>query len=270
MQCFLCKKNDFELVYKLKRRQIVKCQNDGLFLAIDNKVSQQLYDQNYYDNSPYSTFFNLNERYFLSKLKKIQKLTAEFKPTILDVGCGWGNFLEALQKQKMSYLGIDSSDEAIRVCRSKNLNCRKTTLQELVNENHEKFSAITLFQVIEHVADPIELLKATKKLLKKNGAILMTTPNNDSPLRKIFGRKWSVYQEPSHFVFYNQQTLKETLIRAGFKNVGVSVDSVRFLSFGYVLSKLGIGHLLKIGNWSLEIPLPTDPFGDLQAIAYNR
>lgn len=265
MICFLCKKNNFNVVYELKSRQILECQNDGLFFSKEKDPRTEFYGKNYYQNSPYSTFFNLNERYFLKKLEKIKEITGENKPTILDVGCGWGNFLGALQHEKINYLGIDTSDEAIRICRSKNLNVKKTILQDLVKENPGKFSAITMFQVIEHLEDPLPLLVTAKKLLKKNGIILLTTPNNNSPLRKLFAANWSVYDEPSHFVFYNKQTLKETLIRAGFKNARIRTDTIRFLSLGYILNKL-----VNSTTRKLEIiPVPTDPFGDLQAIAYN-
>jgi SAM-dependent methyltransferase len=272
MVCFLCKKNNFEIVYKLPSKKVIRCLNDGLFLVEETKRPvKKLYGKEYYENSPYSNFLNLNENYFLKKLYKIKELTKNTDPIILDVGCGWGDFLKLLKKQGINYLGIDQSDEAVVICRSNKLNAVNLTLQDLIRQK-KQYSAITFFQVIEHLKNPLLILTAAKKLLKKNGIILLTTPNNDSPLRKIFGAKWSVYNENSHFVFYDKQTLRKILEVAGFKNIEIRIDSPRFLSIGYVFNRLNemdqksySPKVLK--SFFYDFPVPTDFFGDLEAVA---
>ena len=117
------------------------------------------------------------------------------------------------------------------------------------------------------------MLLSAKKLLKKNGILLLTTPNNDSPLRKLFGSRWSVYNDPSHFVFYNEKTLGQILTLAGFNRIEVKPDSWRFLSSKYVFSRLinmhSISSLTTIYKLltTFSVPIHTDPFGDLEATA---
>jgi len=265
MNCFICKKNNFETVYELPTKRIIRCLNDSLFFTEETKrPAKKLYGKQYYENSPYSNFLNLNEKYFLRKLNKIKEQTKETDPTILDVGCGWGDFLKLLKKQRINYLGIDQSDDAIHICRSNKLKAAKLTLQDLIKQK-KFFSAITFFQVIEHLKNPVLFLNNVKKLLKKNGIILLATPNNDSPLRKIFGSKWSVYNEDSHFVFYNKQTLTKTLALVGFKNIKVRIDSLRFFSLKYIINKIV---KLRITDYGLfRLPIPTDFLGDLEAVA---
>ncbi len=269
MVCFLCKKSYFEIIYSLKNKDIIRCKNDYLFFS-KNYKNERLYGKNYYENLP---DLALNNNYYLKKFEKIKKLTGENKPKILDVGCGWGNFLRVLNKQKIPYLGIDINSEAIKICKTKGFNCSKATIEELANRNRLSFSAITMFQVIEHLKNPVPILLSAKKLLKKNGVILITTPNNNSPLRKIFQSKWSVYNESSHFVFYNKDNLTKTLRSSDFKKVVVRIDFWRYFSLSYILYRFGnifqikIPHLI-ISN-SKKIILPTDPWGDLEAIATN-
>jgi len=306
MYCFFCKKNNFQLIYKLKTKIILRCKSDGLFLAQETKNDEQKYGQKYFSHNPHLS----NRSYFLKKIRKIQELTSMQKPKILDIGCGWGNFEQVLEKEKISYLGIDTSKEAMGICKKKGLNCIKITLDKLIQTvedgrwkmdfedrklkvdkfhplpsnfkhppstlNHlpsKLFDAITLFQVIEHFKNPLALLKSAKKLLKKNGLILITTPNNDSPLRKFFGSRWSVYNEPSHSIFYNKKTLRETLNSAGFKNIQVSNDSLRFLSLTYIVKRLNEmffhSESLTLNSKFLSIPIPTDPLGDLEAIGFK-
>lgn len=281
MKCFLCKKNNFEQIYELKTKKIHRCKNDGLYLSLE-RLKTVPYGDQYFSNVP-----NLsNQSYFFSKLRKIQKLTAKSKPAILDIGCGWGDFEDVLEKphsapsdgarrgrEKIPYLGIDVNKEAIEICKKKGLNCKQLTLQQLVINYHQLFDAITLFQVIEHLKNPLSILFAAKKLLKPGGIILITTPNNDSPLRKVLSSRWSVYSEPSHYVFYNKITLLKTLKQAGFNNVSVKTDQMRYLSSNYILQRLFQMYFhwkLEIRNWKFVFPVPTDPFGDLQAIAFSE
>jgi len=226
-----------------------------------------------------------------------------------------------LEKEKVPYLGIDTSKEAVEICRKKELNCKQSTIEQLIksitnkhndsgvvvpqsgtppqndarlaeatakrvilatptssrrrpeskgnsrqNLNKLKFDAVTMFQVIEHLKNPLPLFQSAKKLLKKNGVILLTTPNNDSPLRKIFASSWSVYNEPSHFIFFNKTTLRKTLQMAGWEDINVINDNPRYLSLSYILNRLNLKSS-NISHLTSNIAIPTDPFGDLEATA---
>lgn len=275
MRCFLCNQNKFDEAYRLKTKRILRCRNDGLFVAHAAASSfSNIYKEDYYNNPPHPS--DSNRKYFLKKLSTIQQLAINNYPRILDIGCGWGDFEEILEKEKIPYLGIDVNKEAIKICRKKELNCKFSTIQQLAINNQQLYSAITLFQIIEHLKNPLPLLKSAKKLLKKNGVILITTPSNDSPLRKILGSRWSVYNEPSHYVFYTPKTLEQTLRLAGFNDIKIQIDSWRFLSSKYVFSRLmnmySISSLTTINKLltTFSVPIPTDPWGDLEAIAINQ
>lgn len=219
----------------------------------------------YFRLSPHPAFFN--RFYFRSRLKKIKKLTGADPSPILDVGCGWGDFLQVVKDNRFPYLGIDVSEEAIKICLSKKLNCRAIDIASLESKQQGKYSAITLFQVIEHLKNPLPVLKSAFKLLKKGGLILLTTPNNNAWSRKIFGARWSVHHTPAHFVFYNQTNLKKLLGQAGFSNIKVGLDRVRFLSLTYLVWRL---FNLEFPDFPiLKIPIPTEPAADLEAVAFK-
>lgn len=266
MKCFLCGGRKFEIKYENKNYHIVSCSKDHLHFKIAKEKQVNLYNKNYFASYPYCNFLNLNDIYFKNKLKTIKRLTKKETPRVLDVGCGWGDFLEVLQKEKTSYLGIDENQEAIEICKKKKLNCMKA--QNGIKLSDDNFDAITLFQTIEHLSNPLPLLRDCYKLLKPGGVLLITTPNNDSPLRKLSGHKWTVYNTNSHFVFYNKNSLRKTLKAAGFKKVEAKIDQPRFFSLGYILNRLNIlNRKSKILNL---ISLPTDPFGDIEASALKN
>ena len=121
MNCYLCHTKDVKLIYKIHDRLIYRCLNDDLFFSVDKKSDKFDYDQDYYEASPYSR----SQSYFQNKLDKLIALTHEKSPTILDVGCGWGNFLQVVKNNSLSYLGIDLSLDAIKICQGKKLNCQE-------------------------------------------------------------------------------------------------------------------------------------------------
>lgn len=267
-KCYLCHKKDTKPIYHLNNRIIYHCFNDDLFFSIDDEKESFKYDDDYFAVSPYNQKPILKDQYFQKKVEEIKRLAEGNNPEILDVGCGWGNFLEVVNNNHLPYLGIDVSLRSIEICREKKLNCQKIDLIKLSKSKNQQFSAITFFQVIEHLKNPIEYLIAAKKLLKKNGQLLITTPNNRSPLRHLFGSGWSVYNIPSHYFFYSNKSLRQLLKKAGFTSFDIKIDRKRFLSLNYVLQRI-FGKKISIPQ-IINLPIPTDPWGDLEAVVINK
>jgi len=266
--CYLCHKKDVKPIYKINNRTVFCCLNDDLYFSSDEKKEKFQYNYDYFESSPYNQQQFFNNVYFQDKLNKIKTLTRERKPNILDVGCGWGIFLQVIKNSHQPYLGIDLSHKAIEICREKKLNCQEVDLISLSKIKDQQYSAITFFQVIEHIKNPLDYLEAAKKLLKKNGILLITTPNNQSPLRYLFGSRWSVYKTPSHYFFYSKKSLERLLKAAGFSKFKIKIDRFRFFSSDYILQrifnkKLSVSRIIKL-------PIPTDPFGDLEAIVIKK
>lgn len=268
MKCYLCHKNYIKPVYISSYRPIYHCPADDLFFSADNKEKKIQYDDDYFESSPYNQRQIFNDVYFQKKLNKIITLTQEKKPNILDVGCGWGNFLQVVKNNSLPYLGIDLSPSAIKICREEKLNCREADLIKLSKINGQKYSVITFFQVIEHLKNPLEYLKAAKKMLKKSGILLITTPNNRSPFRYLLGSNWPVYNTPSHYFFYSKNSLERLLKLAGFSNFKIKIDNPRFFSSDYVLQRI-FKKKLSIPQ-VINFSIPTDPWGDLEVIIINK
>ncbi|KKP37576.1 MAG: Methyltransferase domain family [Candidatus Roizmanbacteria bacterium GW2011_GWA2_32_13] len=267
-RCYLCNKKDVKPVYKINNRMVYCCLNDDLFFSIDEKKEKFHYNYDYFKSSPYNQRQIFNNAYFQEKLDKIMTLAQEKRPTFLDVGCGWGNFLQVIKNSHLPYLGIDFSSRAVEICREKKLNCQKADIINLSKIKGQQYSAITFFQVIEHIKNPLDYLKAAKKLLKKNGVLLLTTPNNHSPLRHLFGSNWSVYQTPSHYFFYSSKSLERLLKAAGFSNFKIKIDRFRFFSLDYVLQRI-FKKKLSVPQ-IINFPIPTDPWGDLEAVVIKK
>jgi 2-polyprenyl-3-methyl-5-hydroxy-6-metoxy-1,4-benzoquinol methylase len=140
------------------------------------------------------------KRFGLERIKILKKYKKKGK--LLDFGCGTGWFLEGAKKHYDSY-GVEYSD-SIRKWLLKKLNINTFKTLESIKGN--KFDIITAFDVIEHVSDPLLLLKNLKKNLKKNGIILIYTPNFDSLGFSYLGIKNNLLCPPNHLFYFNKSS----------------------------------------------------------------
>jgi 2-polyprenyl-3-methyl-5-hydroxy-6-metoxy-1,4-benzoquinol methylase len=77
-----------------------------------------------------------------------------------------------------------------------------------------RFDLITCVDIIEHVANPVEILKKCSSLLDKGGRLLIVTPDNASFAARLFGYRWWHYRI-AHISYFNIETLKFALAAAG-------------------------------------------------------
>jgi SAM-dependent methyltransferase len=83
----------------------------------------------------------------------------------------------------------------------------------------QSFDAVTLNQVIEHVHDPVSLIRECLRILKPGGKLVLATPNIESFGHQIFGRNWSHLDSPRHLMLFSMKTLRECAVRAGFLSI---------------------------------------------------
>lgn len=97
---------------------------------------------------------------------------------LLDVGCGEGTFLNLAKKNYNYVFGIDLSIEALKSACRKNFTVIKNNINnEGIPFHKETFDAVTCLDVIEHIYDPVWLLSEIYRVLKRNGLVILSTPN---------------------------------------------------------------------------------------------
>ena len=109
------------------------------------------------------------------------KIVQKYKPkSLMDIGCGYGYFLEKIKSAVDYTVGSEFNPSAIKVCNDKGIKLYTTNLKEV----HEKFDMISAFQVFEHVKDNQVFIEDCLDLLNPEGLLLLVTPNPDSELIK--------------------------------------------------------------------------------------
>ncbi|MDA3977803.1 bifunctional 2-polyprenyl-6-hydroxyphenol methylase/3-demethylubiquinol 3-O-methyltransferase UbiG [Gallibacterium sp. AGMB14963] len=106
---------------------------------------------------------------------------------VLDVGCGGGILSESLAKVGGKVTGIDMSSEPLAVARQHasesqlQIDYQKITIEEFLHHQQqtgaEKFDVITCMEMLEHVPDPLSIIRSCQQLLKPNGVLFLSTIN---------------------------------------------------------------------------------------------
>ena len=156
--------------------------------------------------------------------------------TLLEVGCGGGNHLLSMEKLGWSVKGIDIDPKAVQACQKLGLPAENATIGQMADRN-EKFDAVVMSHVIEHVHDPRKMIEDAYKLLKPGGQLVLITPNIESFSKFIFGSNWLALDPPRHLVIFNMRSLKKLMSSVGFNTVADT--SIRF-SDGAMIASLSI------------------------------
>lgn len=142
---------------------------------------------------------------------------------VLDIGCSSGNFGQTLIKQKKcTVTGIDIDQDDIALAKTKLDNVRTVDLEKDDFSDLGKFDVVIMADVIEHLVDPVAVLKKIKKNLKKNSIFIFSVPNmaNATIRLKLLGGKfeykdWGLLDK-THIHFYDSSELARVFNESGY------------------------------------------------------
>ena len=141
------------------------------------------------------------------KLKIINSLSHSNK-TLLDIGCGTGDFLKIAKQDNWSVMGIEPNNRARTIANKKtnNLVFGNEKLQKL---KPKSFDVITLWHVLEHLPDFDEQILIFKKLLKPKGILIIAVPNYKSYDAKCYQKFWAAYDAPRHLWHFSKNSISK-------------------------------------------------------------
>ena len=140
---------------------------------------------------------------------------------VLDIGCGDGSFLK-LAKKQFTCAGIEISEYLAALAR------KQGDIQVMVGNflttgfTSEKYDAITLISLLEHLDNPIQGIKKCFDLLSNGGVLLMKTVNYSCLNRRIKKEGWTGFRPPDHIIYFTPSNLKRFLKKIGFSKIRIS------------------------------------------------
>ncbi len=156
---------------------------------------------------------------------------------VLDIGCATGLLLSHLKGMGFNTTGVEicepSADYAIK---THGLEVHKKPLHE-VGFADESFSVVHLSHLIEHVPSPSSVLKEIYRILQKNGYMILTTPNVDSPFFNLYKDGWRSAM-PQHLYMFGMKNFTAYVKSIGF-------DVVKVKSWGSIPTEKNINKSIK-------------------------
>lgn len=169
------------------------------------------------------------QNYLMARLRKLgfrEKFDAtnpQFNSSILDYGCGSGEFLASITSKSDCLVGYDFSiDQTLP-------NQSEITFTTNLATIDFEFDRIFMLQVIEHLSEPKKVLESLAKLLKTDGKILIETPCLGAWDSQIEPKSyWGGWHAPRHFVIFSEFALENLA-----KSCGLKVESISYLPSPY-------------------------------------
>ena len=221
--CPLCKSKKTKIFLKItKKYLILSCSKCGLKFPNVDFVSNKKYAEIIYEKySQLNTRKNI-QRTSKYRLKMMEErfnycIKSNFKKTksikVLDYGCGNGLFLDYLKKKGISGTGIEV-DEG----NSQKLVNKKLEFFKNINDvKSNKFDIYVMFDVLEHLTNPIQDLLKIRDKLKKKGIIVMYTPNINSLAFELMGSRQNQVYPFMHTLFFDDKSFNYLAKKTKFK-----------------------------------------------------
>ena len=190
----------------------------------EKKVHKYYQSDNYISHTSskkglFNTIYHTVRNYqFKKKYSIINSLTTKDEKTILDVGCGTGEFLNYFKQKNWLTKGVET-DKKAREHAIEKYNCSVDDKIDKIIKSGEKFDIITLWHVLEHVYDFKDYLYKLKGVLNKGGHIILGLPNCNSYDANYYKENWYAFDLPIHVSHFTQNDIKALVKEIGFSSL---------------------------------------------------
>lgn len=207
---------------------ILKCSNCGLLITypqpIENEIGKYYKSTEYISHNTgnrgvgYYIYDLIRRKTLASKLHLLKKYSKG--NLLLDIGCATGVFLNHCRKHGFQVEGIEPDNKA-RQYALEHYHLPVKDVNSLNEYNKKSFDVITMWHVLEHVADLNERMSVVRDIMKDTGTLFVALPNPASYDAKYFGKYWAAYDVPRHLFHFTKDSFTALSEKYGFKIIKV-------------------------------------------------
>jgi 2-polyprenyl-3-methyl-5-hydroxy-6-metoxy-1,4-benzoquinol methylase len=222
--CILCQTSERELLIEKDGWTVHRCPMCGLGF-LDPRPSESeiegLYRSDYFSER-YDGGIDPDSLQYKKRLSGEQHRTKFIKSIkrsghLLDIGCGYGYFLDASRREGYKVHGIDVSEWAAKYAIEKlGLSITLGKIGD-VHFPPQNFDIITMWHSLEHTPNPHMALQKAKSWLKKDGILVIDVPNYEGTDARKIWHEWDDWSLPYHYWHFTSKSLKLLLSHHGFK-----------------------------------------------------
>ena len=182
----------------------------GEYYKSDNYISHTNKKNGFFNRT-----YQLARNYaIITKLSLVKNVCK--KGSLLDIGCGTGEFLFNCSKKGYKTIGIEPSSLA-RKQAIKNFGLTVSEKTDLSQFSDSQFNIITMWHVLEHIPNLTKTIIEIKRILKNNGKVIIAVPNHKSWDAKKYKNLWAAWDVPIHLWHFSRNTIKNLFNKNGFK-----------------------------------------------------
>ena len=135
----------------------------------------------------------------------------------MDVGCNEGRGLRIYARHGLQAEGLDLNEAAAAVAREAGCIVHTCLLKEF--NPATPYDVVVLSNVLEHTLNPRQMLLDVHRIVANGGQVWISCPNNESWLRRLFGRSWINWHVPFHISHFSSKTLRGLLTQTGYVQI---------------------------------------------------
>lgn len=264
--------------------------DDNLDLLVTSPKPEDSVLEKYYESEAYishtdakkSLFdkaYQLVKNYSLKKKLQLMNSFLVDEKTLLDIGCGTGDFLKVCENDGWNITGIEPNEGARNLAKNKfaDYSSFYESVEDLKkNETYfQKFDVITMWHVLEHVPNLDETIYNLKQFLKPKGTLVIAVPNFKSFDAEYYKEFWAAYDVPRHLWHFSQTAIRRLFFFQAMEVVNtlpMKFDSfyVSLLSEKYKNGKSNFLNAFRIGFMSNLKAKKTNEYSSLIYVIKNK
>ena len=235
--CIFCKSGENKWIYRERDYDIIQCLQCGGMFAWPRPSAEEIdrMYSHYVEIEPQDLNETKHKAGVWDRVLKLLDYYSRTKGPLLDVGCGFGDFLRAAKAKGWTAFGIEVSKTSADLAKKEvGLNIFEGTLQE-ANYPEEFFSAVTFNDVLEHLENPQIALEEAARITKTEGLLFIRVPNMGFHLFKfaifhkvlkdkikyLVGDTPRYFDTPLHLNYFTFKVLADLLKKKGFEVIFV-------------------------------------------------
>lgn len=239
-------KNNFK---GLEEIYIIRCSESGYRFYYPDSI--------FADGSFYQILQKKDKNYYPDDKWEYNFSIPYIKPnqTVLEVGCGEGNFLMKCKKKGANVTGIELNMNALSVAIKKGLNMHSELIEPFSEHHKSQFDVVCAFQVLEHIYDVSDFLKDCLVCLKPGGLLIIGVPNSN-PFIYRYDKYHTLNLPPHHAGLWNKHSLRKAGEKFDLSIIDVAISPLEHYKDWFTVQKKHLQQkniAWKILNW---IPRP--------------
>ncbi len=220
--------------HSVSKEKFKLIRNEEYDLLITEPIPDNL--GSYYESEEYISHTDSSEgiinkiyqsvrKYTISRKIKLINNYSNKSKSILDIGCGTGDFIKECKNNNWEVTGIEPNSKARDIGRTKDL----VIFNSIDELNNQKFDIITMWHVLEHVTNLDETINKIKNMLTENGTLIIAVPNYKSYDATYYKSFWAAYDVPRHVWHFSKNSISRIFDK--FKMEVVNIKPMLFDSF---------------------------------------